>query len=110
MELKSLENQLAELEEKKNKIVAKEKQLKARLSNEKRKKENHAKMVLGGAVFGVLKNHVPSDRKELDLYGRAVKAVFIKNEERLTEMINSAFETLKAEKKQIEQEKPEQSE
>lgn len=45
-------------------FTAKEKQLKAKLSAEKRKKENHCKMVLGGAIFGVLKNEVPTDRKQ----------------------------------------------
>ena len=104
MKLENLENRLAELEKKKSVIAAQEKKLKSQLSSEKRKKENHTKMVLGGAVFGVLKDHVPTDRKELDLYGRALKAV-LQNENlrhTIVGMIDAEYQTLK-----IEQMEPE---
>ena len=97
MELTNLQTRLAELEKKKAAITAKEKQLKAKLSTEKRKKENHTKMVLGGALFGVLKNDIPDERKDLDLYGRAVKAVFARKQFELGEMISNEYRRLKNE-------------
>lgn len=99
MELTNLEMRLADLEKKKSAIVAKEKQLKAKLSTEKRKQENHTKMVLGGAVFGILKNEVPTERKDLDLYGRALKAVFTRKQFELGEMINNEYQRLQNEQR-----------
>ena len=93
MQSPNYEKQLQELEQKKNVIIAKQKKIKAKMSGEKRKKENHTKMVLGGAVFGVLKKHdLPDDRKELELYGNAVKAVFQKHEGKLVEMIAQEYQ------------------
>ena len=98
MQSADYEKQLEQLQKKKSAIVAKEKQIKARMSKEKRAKDNHTKMVLGGAVFGVLKDHpLPTDRKELDLYGRALKAVFQKNEGKLVELIEHEYQRLKME-------------
>lgn len=98
MQTPDYEKRLEELDKKKKAIIAKERQIKAKMSGEKRKKENHAKMVLGGAVFGVLKDHpLPTDRKELDLYGRALKAVFQKNEGKLVELIEHEYQRLKME-------------
>lgn len=94
-----METRLAELERKKAAITAKEKQLKARLAGEKRKKENHTKMVLGGALFGVLKRELPEDRKDLDLYGRAVKAVFARKQFELGELINNEYQRLQTEQR-----------
>ena len=96
MKLENYEKQLADLEKKKSAITAREKQIKAKMSGEKRKKENHAKMVLGGAVFGVLKSELPTDRKELDLYGRALKKVFENKQEPLLQMIDAEYQRLKA--------------
>lgn len=98
MELSNLEQRLAELEKKKAVITAREKQLKAKLAGEKRKKENHTKMVLGGALFGVLKHELPEERKDLDLYGRAVKAVFTRKQFELGELINSEYRRLQNER------------
>ena len=96
MKLENYEKQLADLEKKKSAITAREKQIKAKMSGEKRKKENHAKMVLGGAVFGVLKSSLPTDRKELDLYGRALKKVFENKQDALRQMIDAEYQRLKA--------------
>lgn len=100
MQSPNYEKQLEELEKKKSAIIAKEKQIKAKMSGEKRKKENHAKMVLGGAVFGVLKSELPADRKELDLYGRALKKVFENKQEPLLQMINVEYQRLKKEQQE----------
>lgn len=97
MQTPDYEKRLEELDKKKKAIIAKEKQIKAKMSGEKRKKENHAKMVLGGAVFGVLKSELPTDRKELDLYGRALKKVFENKEDALRQMIDSEYQRLKRE-------------
>lgn len=97
MQTPDYEKQLEQLQKKKSAIVAKEKQIKAKMSGEKRKKENHAKMVLGGAVFGVLKSELPTDRKELDLYGRALKKVFENKEDALRQMIDNEYQRLRRE-------------
>lgn len=94
MEVSELQDRLAELEQKKNKIKAQEKRLKAQLAGEKRKKENHAKMILGGAVFGLLKDQLPADRKDLDLYGRALKAVLAADSE-LAQKVTEEYEKLR---------------
>ena len=96
MQTPDYEKRLEELDKKKKAIIAKERQIKAKMSGEKRKKENHAKMVLGGAVFGVLKSELPADRKELDLYGRALKKVFENKQEPLRQMIDAEYQRLKA--------------
>lgn len=93
MQAPNYEKQLAELEKKKNAITARQRQIKAKMGKEKRAKENHTKMVLGGSVFGVLKKHdLPEDRKQLELYGNAVKAVFQKHEGKLVELIEQEYQ------------------
>ncbi len=104
MKTADYEKQLEELQKKQDALKAKEKQIKAKMSKEKRAKENHAKMVLGGAVFGILKDNIPTDRKELELYGWALKAVIQKNKDKLSDMIENEYITL-----QIEQEEKAQA-
>ena len=78
MKVTNLEKKLAELEQKKRGIVNQEQRLKSQISTERRKKENHCKMVLGGAVYGYLKDQLPDDKKDLELYGWALKDVIEK--------------------------------
>ena len=73
--LTNLEKRLEELQKKKRGIVNEEQRLKSQLTAEKRKQENHCKMVLGGAVYGYLKDKLPSDNKDLELYGWALKHI-----------------------------------
>lgn len=89
------EKQLAALEKKKAALAAKEKQIKAKMSGTKRAREDHAKMVIGGALFGILKKHgVPEDRKQLRIYGNAVRDIFQANEAKLTELIEGRYQKL----------------
>lgn len=106
MQTTNYEKQLEELQKKKNAIIAKEKQVKAKLSKEKRAKENHAKMVLGGAVFGVFKDKLPTERKELTLYGIALKKVIQANEGKLSELIDNEYMSLLIEQEEKAQAQP----
>ena len=92
----SLEQQLAALEKKKRGLITKEQRLKSQLSAEKRKQENHCKMVLGGAVYGFVKEDLPEDRKDLELYGWAVKTAIEKDPNFLA-TVKQNYERLKAE-------------
>lgn len=87
------EKQLADLEKRKEALLARERQIKARMGQVTRQQENHAKMTLGGAVFGILKRHdVPiADRQLLKLYGDAVKAVFQKHEAMMVREIEEEY-------------------
>lgn len=54
MAKRTIDERLAELQEKQKQLKAQEQQLKAKLSAEKRKKETRQKIILGGAVLSVL--------------------------------------------------------
>lgn len=98
------EKQLAALEKKKAAIAAKEKQIKAKMSGTKRAREDHAKMVIGGALFGVLKKHgIPEDRKQLRIYGNAIRDVLQASEATLVERIEARYQKLLLEQTSSEQ-------
>ena len=67
------------------------------MKQQERKKENHIKMVLGGAAFGVFQNDVPTERKELDLYGRAFKNVLKRFESKLADYTREEYNKLTTE-------------
>ena len=108
MQIADYEKQLENLQKKQSVLKAKEKQLKAMMSEKKRAKENHIKMVLGGAVLGVLGEKVPTDRAELKLYGFALKAVFQKDKAKLADLIDTEFMNLLIEQEKKEQEEKQQ--
>ena len=54
MARRTIDERLAELQEKQKQLKAQERQLKARVSAERRKKETRQKIILGGAVLSVL--------------------------------------------------------
>jgi hypothetical protein len=95
-DMASLQQRLAELEQKKRGIINKEQQLRSQISAEKRKKENHCKMVLGGAVYGFVKDELPDDRKDLELYGYALKATIEAAGPDFLQVILSRYNELKA--------------
>ena len=96
MNVENLEKRLADLQEKKQQIAAREQRIKLRISAENRKKENHCKMVLGGAVYGYVKSDLPEDRKDLELYGYALKAAIEAAGAHFIEAVNANYAKLKA--------------
>lgn len=94
-DLTTLEKRIAEIEKQQRGLTTKKNQLKSRLSAEKRKQENHCKMVLGGAVYGYVKEDLPEDRKDLELYGWALKAA-IEEDPNFLGAVRRNYERLKA--------------
>lgn len=96
-DLSALEKRLAEIEKQQRGLNTKKQQIKSQLSAEKRKKENHCKMVLGGAVFGYVKEDLPEDRKDLEVYGWAVKAAIEEFGDEFIEAIQRHYNRLQIE-------------
>lgn len=94
-DLTTLEKRIAEIEKQQRGLTTKKNQLKSRLSAEKRKQENHCKMVLGGAVYGYVADELPADRKDLELYGWALKAA-IEADPKFLGAVRRNYERLKA--------------
>ena len=96
-DLSTLEKRLAEIEKQQRGLNTRKQQIKSQMSAEKRKADNHCKMVLGGAVYGYVKNDLPKDRKELELYGWALKAAIEEFGDKFTEAIQRNYERLQTE-------------
>lgn len=94
-DLATLEKRLADIEAKKRGLVTQEQRIKSQMSAERRKRENHCKMVLGGAIYGYVTDELPADRKDLETFGWALKAA-IEADPKFLGAVRRNYERLKA--------------